>query len=77
MDSDKDNTLRLFVEKYENEKTGQVVEGITIMIDGQLKQVLDAIIKKEGRVNSYPEMIRDIIFAGISNYIGKDINVVD
>ena len=66
-----DNTIRIFTEKYENEQTGESVDGITIMVDGKLKQILDVIIGKEDKYNSYPEIMRDILFSGIDNFISK------
>lgn len=65
------NTMRIFTETYENEKTGEQVEGITIMIDGKLKQILDIIIQKEEIYNNYTEVIKDIVFTGINNFIEK------
>jgi hypothetical protein len=66
-----DNSIRIFSEKYENDKTGENVDGVTVMIDGKFKQMLDIIIQKEGRYASYPEVIRDILFSGINNFIGR------
>lgn len=63
---EKDNKLRLLNEKFVNGETGEEVEGITIMIDGQFKQVLDILIANSPDYSSYHEMIRDIIFAGTS-----------
>lgn len=65
------NTMRIFTETYENEKTGEQVEGITIMIDGKLKQILDIIIQKDEIYNNYTEVIKDIVFTGINNFIEK------
>ncbi|MEQ8199697.1 MAG: hypothetical protein ABRQ27_17130 [Clostridiaceae bacterium] len=40
--SDK-NTVTMLSEEFENDKTGEKVEGITIIVDGKLKEVLDLI----------------------------------
>ncbi|EHB62701.1 hypothetical protein [Paenibacillus lactis] len=66
-----DNKISILSEKFENEKTGEQVEGITIMIDGKLKNMLDIIIEKEGDYNNYTEVIKDIIFAGINQFVEK------
>lgn len=63
--------MRFLTEQYENEKTGQKIDGITIMIDGKLKQLLDIIIEKEGQYSNYSEVIRDVLFFGIDNFINK------
>ncbi|MCW6699947.1 hypothetical protein LG401_02330 [Bacillus pumilus] len=41
-----DHKISIMSEKFENENTGEHVEGITIMIDGKLKSMLDIIIEK-------------------------------
>ncbi|PAD71171.1 hypothetical protein [Paenibacillus campinasensis] len=66
-----DNKVSILSEKFENEKTGEQVEGITIMIDGKLKNMLDIIIEKEGGYNNYTEVIKDIVFAGINQFVEK------
>lgn len=63
---EQDNKLRLLNEKFINDETGEEVEGITIMIDGQFKQVLDILMANSGDYSKYYEIIRDIIFSGTS-----------
>jgi DNA-binding protein YbaB len=65
-----DNKLSIISEKFENEK-GEQVEGITIIIDGKLKDMFDIIIAKESIYSDYKEVIRDVLFSGINNYIEK------
>ena len=71
MEQMNNNTIRIFTEKFENEQTGEKVDGVTIMIDGKLKQVLDVIINKEGKYSNYIEVIKDILFSGVNNYISN------
>lgn len=66
-----DNKISILSEKFENEKTGEQVEGITIMIDGKLKNMLDIIIEKEGGYNNYTELIKDLVFTGINQFVEK------
>lgn len=66
-----DNKINILSEKFENEKTGEQVEGITIMIDGKLKNMLDIIIEKEGGYNNYTELIKDLVFTGINQFVEK------
>ncbi|MDK2968630.1 hypothetical protein [Lacrimispora sp.] len=66
-----DNKLSIISEKFENEKTGEPVEGITIIIDGKLKDMFDIIIEKEGIYSDYKEVTRDVLFSGINNYVEK------
>ena len=43
-----DNKMRIMSEEFENTNTGEKVTGVTVMIDGKLKQVFDVMIKKSG-----------------------------
>ena len=40
------DTVTMLNEEFENDQTGEKVEGITIIVDGQFKQVLDIIKAK-------------------------------
>lgn len=63
--------LVMFIEEYENEKSGKKVPGVTVLIDGKFKQILDVIMEKENNYNNYTELIRDLLFIGINNSIQK------
>ena len=65
------NKIVIFIEEYENEKSGEKVPGVTVLIDGKFKQTLDVIMQKEGSYNNYTEIIRDLLFTGVNNYIKK------
>lgn len=65
--SDK-STVTMLSEEFENNKTGEKVEGITIIVDGKLKEVLDLI---KIRNNNYKEILRDALFEGINNLINN------
>lgn len=66
-----DNKLNIISEQYENKITGEQVKGITIIIDGKLKDMFDIIIEKEGIYSAYKEVMRDVLFSGINNYVEK------
>lgn len=63
---EQDNKLRLLNEKFINDETGEEIEGITIMIDEQFKQVLDILMANSQDYSNYHEIILDIIFSGTS-----------
>lgn len=65
------NKIVMFTEDYENEKSGEKVPGVTVLIDGKFKQTLDIIMKMEGKYNNYTEIIRDILFTGVNSFIKK------
>lgn len=66
-----ENKISIISEKFENEKTGEQVEGITIIIDGKLKDMFDIIMGKEGNYNGYKEIMRDVLLPGINKYVEK------
>ena len=50
-------------------ETNEDVDGITIMIDGKVKDVFDAIIRKSDNYQDYTEVLKDAIFMGINEII--------
>lgn len=68
--SDK-NTVTMLSEEFENDKTGEKVEGITIIVEGKLKEVLDLIKIRNKNYNNYTEILRDALFEGINNLTNK------
>ena len=52
----------------ENEQTGEKLQGLTVIVDGKLKQVMDIIIVKN---DNYTEVVKDALFEGINNIINK------
>ena len=66
-----DNKMRIMSEEFENTNTGEKVTGITVLIDGKLKQVFDVMIKKSGGEKSYLEMLQEVLVMGIDEYIKR------
>lgn len=66
-----DNKMRIMAEEFENTDTGEKVTGITVMINGKLKQVFDVMIKKSGGEKSYLEMLQEVLVMGIDEYIKR------
>ena len=54
-------------EEFENEKTGERVEGITIMVDGMLKEVMDIIKSKDSKYQTTVEVIQDALMKGLED----------
>jgi len=65
------DTVTMLNEEFENDQTGEKVEGITIIIDGQFKQVLDIIKAKSDSYENYTEIIRDALFEGVNSMTMK------
>lgn len=63
------NTVTILNEEYENDKTGEKVQGITIIVEGKLKEVLDLLMKNNPDYKNYTEIVRDAFFNGINSMI--------
>ncbi len=66
MDSSK---LVLIKDSFQKGETDEFVDGITVIIDGKVKEVFDLIIQKNKKYNDYTEVLRDAIFEGVNNII--------
>jgi len=58
-------TISIMSEEFENEKTGEAVEGITIMIDGVFKDFLDIIKHRTQRYENNSQLIYDALIQGL------------
>ncbi|MEC1472557.1 hypothetical protein P9D31_09460 [Bacillus haynesii] len=65
------DTVTMLNEEFENDQTGEKVEGITIIVDGQFKQVLDIIKAKSDSYENYTEIIRDALFEDVNSMTMK------
>ena len=65
----RDNIKEFLNEEFENDKTGEKVQGITIIVDGKLKEVLDLLMKNNPDYKNYTEIVRDAFFDGINSMI--------
>ena len=63
------NTVAILNEEFENDKTGEKVQGITIIVEGKLKEVLDLLMKNNPDYKNYTEIVRDAFFNGINSMI--------
>lgn len=54
-------------EEFENEKTGEKVEGITVMVDGMLKDFLEIIQSKNPNYQSNLDVIQDALMKGLED----------
>ena len=63
------NTVTILNEEFENDKTGEKVQGITIIVEGKLKEVLDLLMKNNPNYKNYTEIVRYAFFNGINSMI--------
>lgn len=64
----KEEKLVILNETFKKEGSQEDIEGLTIMVDGVIKQVFDK-IKSDREYTSYNEVLRDVIFEGVSGII--------
>jgi len=57
--------ITLITEEFENEQTGEKIEGITVIVDGILKQFLDVLKTKEPKYKNNLDIIQDALMKGL------------
>lgn len=63
------NKITLINEEFENELTGEKVQGVTIIIDGKIKLIMDDILNKSPFLNSYVDLLKEVLIKGINAII--------
>lgn len=58
-------TITIISEKFENEETREQVEGVTIMVDGILKEILDIIKAQKPQYGDNASVIQDALMQGL------------
>ena len=66
-----DNKMRIISEEFTNENTGENVTGLTLMIDGKIKQVFDILVQKSGGTKTYLDIMQEALISGIDSQIKK------
>ena len=58
-------TISIITEEFENEKTGERVEGITIMVDGAIKELFDIIKREKKEYSNNVSIVQDALMKGL------------
>ena len=58
-------TISIITEEFENEKTGERVEGITIMVDGAIKELFDIIKREKKEYTNNVSIVQDALMKGL------------
>lgn len=66
-----DNKMRIVQEEFINEKSGEKVTGLTLMVDGKIKQIFDIMIQKYGGTKTYIDIMQEVIVSGVDTIIEK------
>ena len=65
------NTMTLMEEWFENEQTGEQVPGVTLVIYGTMKRVMDALMVKYPVYETYTQLVQAALVKGIDELIKK------
>lgn len=65
-------TVTFLQDEFEKGTSGEKVQGITIIIDGAVKQVMDMIMEKDRSYKDYTSLVRDAFFDGLNQIVLKN-----
>lgn len=60
-------TISMISEEFENEQTGEKVEGITIMIDGILKEFFNIMKIEQPNYKNNLSIMQDVLMKGLES----------
>lgn len=60
------NSIRVTEAEYENRKTGEKATGCTVLIHGEIKAVLDQLMKENPEIKSYGQALAGVVDLGVS-----------
>ena len=66
-----ENKLIMRKETFKNDETGELTPGVTIILDGNVRKVLEIIMEKQG-YSDYPEALKEVIFEGIHHFVKRN-----
>ena len=62
------NKVSIMQEMFKKEGSDELVPAVTIILDGQIRNIIDALSEQNG-YEGYPEAISEILFKGIESMI--------
>ena len=68
---DKAETFTIMRDMFGKSGSEEQVEGLTLIIDGKLKEVFDIIIEKSDDYEDYTGVLSSVIVHGVNEVIGK------
>lgn len=70
---DVENSLIIIHDVFEKEGSEEEIEGLTIIVDGVIKQIFDKV--KAGReYDNYEKVLRDVIVEGVDTIMGLEFD---
>ncbi|MGL4742518.1 MAG: hypothetical protein ACRC41_17290 [Sarcina sp.] len=68
---DERDIIATIAEEYEDSYTGNKVQGVGIVVDEKLKELLDKIIAQNSIFTSYKEVLTEAIYKGLYDIINS------
>lgn len=62
-------TVTFLQDEFEKGTSGEKVQGITIIVDGAVKQVMDMVMRKNSNYKDYTAIVRDAFFCGLNQIV--------
>ena len=62
-------TVTFLQDEFEKGTRGEKVQGITIIVDGAVKQVMDMVMRKNSNYKDYTSIVRDAFFSGLNQIV--------
>lgn len=66
-----ENTFTIMKDKFGKKGSDEQLEGLTLIIDGKLKEVFDTIIAKSDDYENYTDVLSSVIIQGVNGIIEK------
>ncbi|PAF23098.1 hypothetical protein CHH49_00620 [Terribacillus saccharophilus] len=64
-------TFTIMKDTFGKKGTEEQVEGLTLIIDGKLKEVFDTIIERSDEYKTYTDVLSNVIIYGVNEIIDK------
>lgn len=65
------DVITFMKDEYENSKTGEKVPGITVIIDGKLRQALDIVLERSTEYKSYLDIMQQAFSVGLETVVNE------
>ena len=60
--------IAIFEEEFESEISKEKEVGVTVVIEGQFKKILDTILSNSDEYSTYMDIITDALIRGVNKY---------
>lgn len=61
--------IHIMQDTFKNGSTGAEVPGITIIVDGKLRQMFDILLSRSKESSNYVEIVHEILVAGVNSLL--------